>query len=122
MVEEKEGIDQRQAARRHLIFYLRIFDGASSRVLGHLMDISPSGLMLLGDEPVAVNEEYRLRMLLPKEVPVGDEIFIGAVSRWCKQDGNPDYYVTGFQIQDMDAETRKSMGHLIEEFGVQGPY
>lgn len=117
MVDDKEGVEQRQATRRHLVFYLRIFDGMSSRVVGHLMDISPSGLMLLSDEPVAVNEEYRLRMRLPKEVSGSDEIVFGAVSRWCRQDENPDFYVTGFQIQDIDNETRESVSHLIEEFG-----
>jgi len=91
----------------------------SSRVMGHLMDISADGLMLLSDGPIEVNEEYRLRMRLPKEVSGSDEIVFGAVSRWCRQDDNPDFYVTGFQIQDMDDETRESVAHLIEEFGFQ---
>ncbi|HIQ37967.1 MAG TPA: hypothetical protein EYH36_08250 [Desulfocapsa sulfexigens] len=50
MKKEKDGVEKRGVVRRHLVFYLRIFDGMSSRVLGHLMDISPSGLMLLSDE------------------------------------------------------------------------
>ncbi len=117
MEGDKNGVEQRQATRRHLVFYLRIFDGMSSRVMGHLMDISPKGLMLLSDEPVPVNEEYRLRMRLPTEVVDRDEIIFGAVSRWCRQDDNPDFYVTGFQIQDMDDDTEKAVGQLIEEFG-----
>lgn len=117
MVEDKAANEQRQVARRHLVFYLRVFDGMGSRVLGHLMDISSHGLMLLSDEPVAVNEEYRLRMRLPKEVAGSDEVLFGAVSRWCRQDENPDFYITGFQIQDMDDATRELMSRLIEEFG-----
>jgi c-di-GMP-binding flagellar brake protein YcgR len=117
MAGPKNKGEQRQVARRHLVFYLRIFDGMSSRVLGHLMDISPNGLMLLSDEPVAENEEYRLRMRLPKEVAEREEIVFEAVSRWCRQDENPDFYVVGFQIQDMDSETKKSVSQLIEEFG-----
>ncbi len=119
MVTNGKNNEQRQATRRHLVFYLRIFDGMSSRVMGHLMDISADGLMLLSDGPIEVNEEYRLRMRLPKEVSGSDEIVFGAVSRWCRQDDNPDFYVTGFQIQDMDDETRESVAHLIEEFGFQ---
>lgn len=119
MAEKKQGEEQRRTTRRHLVFYLRIFDGMSSRVLGHLMDISSEGLMLLSDSPVEVNEEYRLRMRLPKEVSGSDEIVFGAVSRWCRQDENPDFYVIGFQIQDMDDETRASVIQLIEEFGAR---
>jgi len=88
-------------------------------VMGHLMDISADGLMLLSDEPIEINEEYRLRMRLPKEVSGSDEIVIGAISRWCREDDNPDFYVTGFQIQDMDEETEKILARLIEEFGFQ---
>lgn len=119
MMDEKEGSERRQVSRRHLVFYLRIYDGMGSRVLGHLMDISSKGVMLLSEEPVAVNEEYRLRMRLPKEVSGCDEIIFEAVSRWCRQDDNPDFYVTGFHIQDMAMETRKLVAYLIDEFGVR---
>ncbi len=117
MQRGKNDVEQRQVSRRHLVFYLRVFDGMSNRVVGHLMDISSNGLMLLSDEPVPVNEDYRLRMRLPTEVIGRDEILFGAISRWCRQDENPDFYITGFKIQDMDDETEKAVSQLIEEFG-----
>ncbi len=122
MEQDKNENEQRQFARRHLVFYLRIFDGLGSRVLGHLMDISPRGLMILSDEPIAVNEEYRLRMRLPQEVSGSDEIIFGAVSRWCRRDENPDFYIIGFQIQDMDSETRSLISDLIDKFGFAEHY
>lgn len=114
---EKKGMEQRSVSRRHLAFYLRVFDGMSSRVVGHLLDISPKGLMLLCDEAVAVNEEYRLRMRLPQEVGGSEEILFQAVSRWCRPDDNPDFFITGFQIQDLQGEAEASLSQLIEEFG-----
>ncbi len=115
---EKRGrTEQRQVTRRHLVFYLRVFDGMSSRVVGHLIDISSKGLMLLCDEPVALNEEYRLRMRLPLEIIDTDEIVFKSVSRWCRPDDNPDFYITGFQIEDLDSESERAISSLIEEFG-----
>lgn len=122
MEQGKNENEQRQVARRHLVFYLRIFDGLGSRILGHLMDISHRGLMILSDEPIAVNEEYRLRMRLPQEVSGSDEIIFGAVSRWCRRDENPDFYIIGFQIQDMNNETRSLISDLIDEFGFAEHY
>ncbi|MCK5071194.1 MAG: PilZ domain-containing protein [Desulfocapsa sp.] len=119
MAETKDGTEKRGGRRRHLVFYLRIFDGMSSRVLGHLMDISPGGLMLLSDEPIEVNEEHRLRMRLPKDVSGNKEIMFEAVSRWCRPDESPEFFVTGFQIQDIDTEMRESLSRLIEDFGFQ---
>lgn len=114
---DKKGAEQRQVTRRHLVFYLRVFDGMSSRVVGHLIDISAKGLMLLCDEPVALNEDYRLRMRLPQEIVDSDEIVFKATSRWCRPDDNPDFYITGFQIQELDSGSEKTIGALIEEFG-----
>ena len=55
-------------------------------------------------------------MRLPREISEDGEIIFGAVSRWRRQDENPDFYVTGFQIQEMDGDIRASVMHLISEF------
>ena len=116
--EVEKRSEKRQVVRRHLVFYLRVFDGMSNRVVGHLMDISQSGLMILSDEPVAVNEEYRLRMHLPWKMAGSEEIIFGATSRWCRADENPEFFLSGFQIQDIESEAEKLIRHLIKEFGM----
>ncbi|MCF6188723.1 MAG: PilZ domain-containing protein [Desulfobulbaceae bacterium] len=118
--DKKQKVDQRQVARRQLSVYLRIFDGMGSHVLGHLVDISDHGLMMLSDEPLAVNGEYRLRMRLPVKFSGRDEIVLVAVSRWCRQDRDPDFYVNGLQIEDIDEEARITLSRLVAEFGTDG--
>lgn len=113
--------DLRKVERRHLVFYLRVFDGMGSKVVGHIVDISPKGLMLISDNPVPVNEDYRLRMRLPAEIVDKDEIVIQATSRWCKQDENPDFYITGFQIHDLTPDIEKYINCLIEDFSFNEP-
>ncbi len=119
--EVEKRSEKRQIVRRHLVFYLRVFDGMSNRVVGHLMDISQNGLMILSDEPVAVNEDYRLRMHLPWEMAGSEEIIFGATSRWCRADENPEFFLSGFQIQDIDQDAERLIRHLIEEFGISHP-
>ncbi|MEN8189072.1 MAG: PilZ domain-containing protein [Thermodesulfobacteriota bacterium] len=111
--------EKRLIERRHLAFYLRVFDGMSSRIVGNLVDISPKGVMVLSDERVAVNEDYRLRMRLPAEVVKDEELIFSATSRWCQKDVNPDFYLIGFQINDMEPETRLVVEQLISDFGFQ---
>lgn len=92
-----------------------------SKVIGHIVDISDRGLMLISDSPIPVNEEYRLRMRLPAEIVDKDEIVIDATSRWCKQDENPDFYISGFQITTLTAEIQKYITCLIEDFSFNEP-
>jgi hypothetical protein len=113
---EDKGKEKRQADRWYLVFYLRVFDGMSHKILGHLIDISEKGIMLICDNPVEVNEDYRLRMRLPNQMKESDEIIFSATSRWCKPDVNPDFYLVGFQIYDLDPTTRGFINNLIKDF------
>jgi len=99
--------DLRKIERRYLVFYLRVFDGMSSKILGHLVDISEKGIMLLSDDPIQINEDYRLRMRLPTEMKERNEIVFSATSRWCKSDLNPDFFRAGFQMHDLKPDIKK---------------
>ncbi len=118
---EKTGDHQerRKIARRHLVFYLRVFDGMSSRVLGHLVDISARGAMLVCDGPIQVNQEFRLRMRLPKEIGGRTELVIDGRSRWCKPDTNPDFFIVGFQLTGLGEEYENYIRLLITDFSIE---
>ena len=44
------------------------------------------------------------------------EIVFTATSRWCKTDANPDFYLVGFQINELDPSARELIGSLIKDF------
>ena len=75
-------------------------------------------MMLISEEPIAVHEEYRLRMRFPGVINEQDELIFDAVCRWCRPDDNPAFYVSGFQIQDLLPEETRFIQELINEFGV----
>ena len=108
--------EKRQAERKYLVFYLRVFDGLGSKIIGHLVNISSHGIMLLSDFPIPLNAEYKLRMRLPHELVDQGEIIFNAVSRWCRKDANPEFYVTGFQLYDISPVLRENIKCLIDEF------
>lgn len=113
---EAEKKEMRKVERRHLVFYLRVFDGMSSSVIGHIVDISAQGVMLVSDNPVPVNEKYSLRMRLPSEIADKEEIVFSATCCWCKKDVNPDFYIIGFRMHDLTPEIEKYILCLIEDF------
>ncbi len=117
-IKEKKGAghNMRQVDRWYLVFYLRIFDGMSSKILGHLVDISEQGLLLICDNPVPLNEDYRLRMRLPTQMKDRNEVIFTATSRWCKSDVNPDFFLAGFQMHDLEPSVRDLITTLIKDF------
>lgn len=109
--------DKRKLKRRHLIYYLRIFDKNSGEILGHLVDITSEGLMMISENSVETNKDFKLRMVLPLEILSRDELLFHATSVWCKKDVNPDFFATGFRIRDIPMEDIVIIERLIRQHG-----
>lgn len=110
--------EQRILNRHHLIYYLRVYDNTSNRVLGHVVDISPRGVMLITEEQLVPGKEYRLRMRFPGMSSSRDELIFEALCRWCRPDENPAFYLTGLQLQNLPPEEANFIQGMISELGL----
>ncbi len=120
-VVEKLRRELRRVERRHLVFYLRVFDGMSTKVLGHIVNISSNGAMLISENPIPVDTSFRLRMRLPSRIANKDELIFNATSRWCRQDVNPDFFISGIQMYDVDEEVSRYILCLMDDFSFRDP-
>ena len=57
-------MDSRSLKRRHLIYYLRVFDRNTDKLFGHIVDITTEGVMMIGEKAIETNTVYQLRMEL----------------------------------------------------------
>lgn len=109
MRARREGrtMDKRRQKRRHLLYYLEIFDVNADVLLGHIVDITNEGLMMVTKDPVETDVVFNLEMALPERTKGKEYVVFEARSIWCKPDVNPDLYGVGFQIvkvEDKEAE------------------
>ncbi len=118
MTEDRDAKspERRRLERKYLVFYLRIFEGLSTKVLGHVVNISSEGILLLSDEPIRLDVDYRLRMRLPYEVCETGDILFSGVSKWGQKDVNPDFFLTGFEIHDLSQKSKDDILHFLEEY------
>lgn len=98
--------DQRRAKREHTIFYLEVIDAEIDQPIGRLVDITTEGLMLIHEKPLAVNREYQLKVVLPRELNNSTQIDIKAECRWCRQSVTLDYFDAGLLITDVSPNDR----------------
>ena len=110
------GVNSRRNKRWFLVMYLRVFDEDTGELLGHIVDINREGLRLVSDQPIPLNQTYRLSVDVPKEGAARQRIRLEAESLWSDRDVNPDFYDTGFRIQNVDAQALLQLQLLIEEF------
>ena len=109
--------DRRKLKRRHLIYYLRVFDRRSGDLLGHLVDLTTAGIMLISESPIPADHAYACRMVLPGQGDDQREVTFEAHSIWSKRDVNPAFYATGFRLERPDPEAVAAIEGLIAEYG-----
>jgi len=109
--------ERRKLKRRHIIYYLLVFDQDTQSMLGHLVDITPQGMMVISEQPLEVGRLYNLRLLLPYQIAGKRELIFQAHSKWCQKDLNPDFYDTGFQLLNVSDEDIRTIDWLIEQAG-----
>ena len=107
--------NKRTVARRHLIYYLRVFNHLTGDLIGNLVDISTKGIMVVSDKSIESNARYRLRMVLPDTVEGSKEVDFDAESRWCRKDANQDFFDTGFELLDPSMEFLDAVDRLVED-------
>lgn len=107
--------NKRTVARRHLIYYLRVFDHKTGQLVGNLVDISTKGIMVVSDDAIPSNTRYHLRMVLPDSVEGSKEVDFEAESRWCRNDANRDFYDTGFELLDPSMAFLDAVDRLVED-------
>ncbi len=114
-----ENDDRRTVMRRHLIYYLRVWDLKSDKLLGHIVDINTGGFMLISEKRVEQNKEFDLEIRW--NTPDDQEIKIQfqAESRWSSNDVNPAFYDTGFKLVGPSDDVLEPIRQMIEEYGFQ---
>ena len=117
MVSSRPPSEKRRLKRSHLIYYLRVFSRTSNETLGHLVDITPEGAMLISEKPIPVNTHFEFRMLLPTEIFGRTHLDFDAESLWSKRDVNPDFHDTGFRLLNVSVRDTAIISRLIDDYG-----
>jgi len=116
-ISKDKASDKRRIKRSHLIYYLRVFDQSTNETLGHLVDITQEGAMLISENAIPAGVHYRLRMMLPAEIFGREHLDFEAESLWCKRDVNPDFFDTGFRLNNVEVKDTVIIARLIDEYG-----
>ncbi len=103
--------------RRHLVYYLEVHDAEDGALLGHLVDITTRGMMLVSKKPIENGKKFQMQMMLPEGYFKEKMVHFDAVSCWSNNDVNPDFWDTGFKVQPLDMRARQIIMKLVNLIG-----
>jgi hypothetical protein len=114
-----KGQEKRTTKRRHLIYYLHVYNRLDNELLGHVVDITAEGLMIIGEKTLPIDHDFSLHMTLPSEIMGRESLDFEAHSVWSRRDADPTLFGTGFRLNDIDSEESRIIRRLIKDFGFQ---
>ena len=110
--------EKRTLERRHLMYYLRVWDTQEDKLIGHLADVSSEGFLIVGEAKIDVDKEFQLKMLLPASADSAEPLAFKATSCWSSNDVNKLFFDTGFQFTDISEKTLERLNAIIEEYAL----
>lgn len=108
------GIDERNQERWLLVNNLRVFNAETNEILGHLVNVTTEGIMLISEKPLAVDKDFELKMAIPT-IDGTTNIELDARSIWTKADHDPHFYKSGLQFTLCSKESIQAITTMIEK-------
>ncbi len=112
--------ERRKLKRRNLSYYMPVLDPGTQEMLGHLVDISPQGLMMDSQKVFTVDRDCRLRLDVTADVAEKSHIDFIARTKWCRPDSvEPYLYDIGFEIIKISSQDAEIVKRIVEKYGTR---
>ena len=104
--------NQRKESRKKLVAFTPVYDLLHKALIGYIGDLTPQGVMVIGEKPVEINKHLTLGIEFPDNESelLTMRVSISARAAWCRQDESPQYFNIGFEFIDVSSEN----GMIIE--------
>jgi hypothetical protein len=95
-------------------------DNNRERVIGHMVDISPAGLLIDTKALIATDQTFRLRLDFMEDINSRASLEITAICRWCQPDSKePSVYNAGCEILDLSPVDYEIITNLVRKYGAE---
>ena len=109
--------ERRTAPRKKFNYYLLVRDDDTQKILGHMVEVSTTGLQLETTAPLMVEKDHYLRVELTAELADRPFIIFIARTKWCKMDEiEPNLYHIGFAIEEIMPDDREIFLRVVAKY------
>lgn len=106
----------RRSRRRQVADTIHVVDGMTDKVIGHIGNVSETGMLVMASAPLVIDALYQLRFSLPDAG--GRSAFeVGAQLLWSEQASAPGQAWAGFRFITMSEEQMQQLRRWIDAPG-----
>ena len=116
--------DRRKQPRTDLMSYSQVFDLYNSKLLGYLGDLNHLGAMVIGDEPLTIDDHLTISIQLPELPDVkASRMVLPVRVAYSQRDISPEYFNIGLEFDIITDQQKAVIESILEnyEFKRQSP-
>ncbi|WP_199100395.1 PilZ domain-containing protein [Dyella sp. ASV21] len=102
MSENIASMDQRRALRKHANFSAVVTDVISGQPMGHLGNLSATGMLLISSHAPRSAAIYQISLSLPSPGRLPQIIEVGIQEQWHEEAASPGQVWSGYRIVAID--------------------
>jgi hypothetical protein len=111
--------DRRHLARWRLVYNLQVFDADTGSLMGHAVDITTQGLLLVSSTQPEVPKIYHLEMVCAGPGQDTEKVAFLAESRWTRRAVDVGFSDTGFRLVNTHPRVVERISSVIEALRAQ---
>ena len=109
--------DRRKLPRKDLMSYSQVFDLTQGKLIGYLGDLTLIGAMVIGDEPLKVDDKFTISIQLPELPGINDtQLTLPVRVVRCHQDISPEYFNIGLEFEGVTDEHKKIIEAVLNNY------
>lgn len=108
--------ERRREPRSEIKERIKIIDCEYDEKIGNLVDISPRGIRIKGNNPVETHERFQLKIVLNNKILGESEIVVYATCLWTREGDGPSPWLSGFEFYEVSQKASSTIiGFILEQ-------
>lgn len=112
--------DKRRGSRRGLFYYLKATRAPGGEAVGHVVNLTEGGIMLMAVQPVEPGAKMTLHVELPPPFEAYSPLVCPVLCRWSGPSVTPGHLDIGFEFVEKDLARSDLVRRILKEIGFTG--
>jgi len=110
--------EKRKVMRKKLMAITPVYDSNPIVLLGHVVNLSLLGIMVIGEKSVEINTDKVVKIEFPGDLPdlASAHITIPVRVVWCRQDESLKFFTIGFGFKQITPEHATLFQAIIAKY------
>jgi hypothetical protein len=110
-------IERRQYERSDLKYFGRVYNRKLGRLIGYLVNITPTGVMVVSERPIDPGAVVGLRIEFPESKGSTLQLDLDAKCVWSRMDNDSVFFELGFKLGDIQDAQAESIKQIVRCYG-----